>query len=88
MRIALMIEGQEDVSWSDWVALADAWDVMTSNRAYVTPLTDEDALAECRRQVGAQFWAPAVDALERLHRGGALRADALERDSVTRLPSP
>src|SRR5262245_49949488 len=24
MRIALMIEGQEDVSWSDWVALAEA----------------------------------------------------------------
>jgi F420-dependent oxidoreductase-like protein len=24
MRIALMIEGQEDVSWADWVALADA----------------------------------------------------------------
>jgi F420-dependent oxidoreductase-like protein len=24
MRIALMIEGQEDVSWSDWAALADA----------------------------------------------------------------
>jgi len=24
MRIALMIEGQEDVTWADWVALADA----------------------------------------------------------------
>src|SRR3954471_3802946 len=24
MRIALMIEGQEDVTWEDWVALADA----------------------------------------------------------------
>jgi F420-dependent oxidoreductase-like protein len=24
MRVALMIEGQEDVSWADWVALADA----------------------------------------------------------------
>src|SRR6476620_7062621 len=24
MRIALMIEGQEDVTWQDWVALADA----------------------------------------------------------------
>src|SRR6195952_1517104 len=23
MRIALMIEGQEDVTWEDWVALAD-----------------------------------------------------------------
>src|SRR5919202_4117662 len=24
MRVALMIEGQEDVTWQDWVALADA----------------------------------------------------------------
>src|SRR6201995_4698033 len=24
MRVALMIEGQEDVTWDDWVALADA----------------------------------------------------------------
>src|SRR4051812_31487232 len=24
MRVALMIEGQEDVTWEDWVALADA----------------------------------------------------------------
>src|SRR5205823_1417569 len=24
MRVALMIEGQEDVTWGDWVALADA----------------------------------------------------------------
>src|SRR5690349_7793304 len=24
MRIALMVEGQEDVTWEDWVALADA----------------------------------------------------------------
>ena len=24
MRIALMIEGQEDVSWADWIALADS----------------------------------------------------------------
>jgi diguanylate cyclase (GGDEF)-like protein len=68
--------------------LADAWDVMTSHRAYVTPLTQDEAMNECRRQVGAQFWGPAVDALERLHRGGALEAEALERGSVTRLPSP
>src|SRR4051812_50116723 len=24
VRVALMIEGQEDVTWEDWVALADA----------------------------------------------------------------
>ena len=38
--------------------------------------------------MGAQFWGPAVDALERLHRGGALEAEALERGSAARLPAP
>jgi F420-dependent oxidoreductase-like protein len=28
MRFALMIEGQEDVTWADWVALADACEVL------------------------------------------------------------
>ena len=52
---------------------------MTSNRVYVPPRSDEQALAECRRLAGAQFWPAAVDALESLHRGGALAAEALER---------
>jgi diguanylate cyclase (GGDEF)-like protein len=67
--------------------VADAWDVMTSARVYVPPLTDAEALEECRRQVGAQFWGPAVDALESLHRGGALEAAALER-AAARVPAP
>jgi diguanylate cyclase (GGDEF)-like protein len=59
--------------------LADAWDVMTSSRSYVPPMTEEGALAECRRQAGGQFWDVAVTALESLHRGGALAAESLER---------
>jgi diguanylate cyclase (GGDEF)-like protein/PAS domain S-box-containing protein len=47
------------------LTLADAWDVMTSERPYGVPLSREDALAECRRCSGAQFWPAAVDALER-----------------------
>ena len=54
------------------LTLADAWDVMTSDRPYGVPLSQEDALAECRRCSGAQFWPAAVDALERALAGGLL----------------
>ena len=37
------------------LALADAWDVMTSERPYHAPLTVAEALAECRRCAGTQF---------------------------------
>ena len=47
------------------LTLADAWDVMTSQRPYGVPLSREDALAECLRCSGAQFWPAAVEALER-----------------------
>jgi HD-GYP domain-containing protein (c-di-GMP phosphodiesterase class II) len=54
------------------LTLADAWDVMTSDRPYGVPLAREDALAECRRCSGTQFWPAAVDALERALAGGLL----------------
>ncbi len=59
--------------------LADAWDVMTSTRPYVAPMSQRDAIEECRRQAGRQFWDRAVEALEELHGRGALDAGALER---------
>ncbi len=54
------------------LTLADAWDVMTSARPYGVPLSREDALTECRRCSGAQFWPEAVAALERLVAEGLL----------------
>ncbi|MBY0397744.1 MAG: HD-GYP domain-containing protein, partial [Thermoleophilia bacterium] len=54
------------------LTLADAWDVMTSERPYGVPLSREDALAECRRCSGSQFWPAAVDALERVLAAGLL----------------
>lgn len=59
--------------------LADAWDVMTSTRPYVAPMSHADALAECRRQSGRQFWPEAVGALADLHERGRLGPEALER---------
>lgn len=53
------------------LALAEAWDAMTSSRIYGEALSTAEALAECRRESGAQFAPDAVEALERLW---ALRA--------------
>ena len=53
------------------MALADAWDVMTTERPYTSaPSTPAEAIAECRACAGTQFWPPAVEALQRLRGGG------------------
>jgi response regulator RpfG family c-di-GMP phosphodiesterase len=54
------------------LAVADVWDVMTSGRPYARAVAGAVALAELQALVGAQFWAPAVDALEELARTGRL----------------
>ena len=46
------------------LALAEAWDSMTSSRVYGDALSAADALAECKRERGTQFAPEAVDALE------------------------
>ncbi len=56
------------------LALADAWDAMTSARPYRAAGTMEDALAECIRESGAQFAPWAVDALVALWGAGGLQA--------------
>jgi HD-GYP domain-containing protein (c-di-GMP phosphodiesterase class II) len=48
------------------IAVADAWDAITSWRPYGTPRSVEKAIAECRAHMGTQFWAPAVIALEQV----------------------
>ena len=54
------------------LALADAWDAMTEVRLFATARNQEDALAECRRFSGSQFWPEAVEALSELARDGHL----------------
>jgi len=46
------------------LALADAWDVMTSERPYSPGRSTTDALVEVRTQAGRQFCPEAVRALE------------------------
>ena len=54
------------------LALAEAWDAMTSSRVYGEALDTAEALAECKRERGTQFAPEAVDALDRLWALGAL----------------
>ena len=63
------------------LALAEAWDAMTSSRVYGEALTLAQAVAECKRERGKQFAPEAVDALERLWALGALN-DADVRSAI------
>jgi diguanylate cyclase (GGDEF)-like protein/PAS domain S-box-containing protein len=76
------------------LALADAFDAMTTQRPYAAGLTVEGEVAEARRVAGRQFDAEVVDALERLASTGELaavlasasaEADAAERGGTTDL---
>jgi putative nucleotidyltransferase with HDIG domain len=49
------------------MAVADAFDAMTSNRPYREPLPEEDALAELRRSAGLQFDPRVVAAFEHIY---------------------
>jgi diguanylate cyclase (GGDEF)-like protein/putative nucleotidyltransferase with HDIG domain len=54
------------------LAVADAWDVMTSGRPYSPPKGVDAALDECVRLVGSQFTREAVGGLMKLHASGEL----------------
>jgi HD-GYP domain-containing protein (c-di-GMP phosphodiesterase class II) len=56
------------------LALADAWDVMCSERDYHVPLLIDEALAEVQRCAGEQFSDRMVAALLDLVSAGALAA--------------
>jgi diguanylate cyclase (GGDEF)-like protein len=48
------------------IAVADAYDAMTSDRPYRFAMTHAEALAELRQKAGSQFDPAVVEALERL----------------------
>jgi HD-GYP domain-containing protein (c-di-GMP phosphodiesterase class II) len=65
----------EDIPLESRILLvADAFDAMTSDRAYRAALATPDALAELRRCAGRQFDARCVDLLARAlgERAGAV----------------
>jgi diguanylate cyclase (GGDEF)-like protein len=54
------------------LAVADAWEVMTSGRAYSAAKHPAVAISECAKLVGRQFTKLAVGALLKLHAAGEL----------------
>jgi diguanylate cyclase (GGDEF)-like protein len=66
------------------IAVADAFDAMTTNRPYRGAMSREDAIAELRRCADTQFDPVCVDALERSVDviEGELAAEALETNAA------
>jgi diguanylate cyclase (GGDEF)-like protein/putative nucleotidyltransferase with HDIG domain len=65
------------------LALADAWDVMVSERSYRPAMAMAEALAQARAAAGTQFDVGAVAALETLARRGELTRAAARMHQPT-----
>jgi HD domain/GAF domain len=61
------LSGEEIPIEARIMAVADAFDAMTSNRPYRDSLPEEDALAELRRNAGTHFDPRVVAAFERIY---------------------
>jgi hypothetical protein len=61
------------------LALADSWDVMTSQRPYATAMTSTQALQECRRCAGHQFAPDLIEILTGANFERTLRVFANEQ---------
>lgn len=57
------------------IAVADAWDAMTSVRTYGTTHTRVEAMREIERQIGRQFCPDAATAMQELWAAGTLASD-------------
>jgi putative nucleotidyltransferase with HDIG domain len=74
------IAGEEISLEAAVVALADAWDAMTTERPYHRALTLEEAFAEVRRGRGSQFSPAVVDAFFSAHRRRPVEFRAEDRE--------
>jgi diguanylate cyclase (GGDEF)-like protein len=66
------LKGDDVPEGAALLALADAWDVMVSDRSYSAPMTLEAALAEAHACAGTQFHETAIEALDALAQRGEL----------------
>lgn len=60
------------------VAVADAWDAMTSQRVYRANLSEDKALQVLRNYSGAQWDPKVIEAFFKAHGKGRLRAEPVE----------
>jgi diguanylate cyclase (GGDEF)-like protein len=58
------LAGEQISEGATLLALADSWDVMTTERSYSPPKSEQEALAECLSLAGRQFSPAACKALE------------------------
>jgi len=65
------------------LALADAFDAMTSQRSYNKPLTPEDAVERVRQASGTHFDPVVVEAFERYYLRSTARLTSVERPRPT-----
>ncbi|MHB8079217.1 MAG: HD-GYP domain-containing protein, partial [Candidatus Krumholzibacteriia bacterium] len=70
------------------VAVADAFDAMTTTRTYSSPVGLEEAIDNLVRKVGTQFDSRVVDAFVGLLRAGRLRLGRLAAWDAPTSPSP
>jgi putative nucleotidyltransferase with HDIG domain len=77
----LGLAGDEIPEFARVIAVADAFDAMTSNRSYRGARTLEDAVADLRKCAGAQFDPALVDAFV-----AALEKEGWPRPEPTALP--
>jgi diguanylate cyclase (GGDEF)-like protein len=61
------------------VAVVDAYDAMTADRPYRTPLTSDQAISELRRCAGSQFDPAVTDAFIAVYKAAANKAAAAAR---------
>ncbi|MEN3279706.1 MAG: hypothetical protein V7607_846 [Solirubrobacteraceae bacterium] len=66
------LDGDAVPEGASLLALADAWDVMVSDRSYSPPMDMSEALTEAQSGAGTQFHAAAVQALVALADRGEL----------------
>lgn len=67
------------------LAVADAYEAMTSDRVYRPAMEPQEAIAELRRCAGSQFDPAVVDAFVRVHeeRSAAMPADESDGETAT-----
>jgi len=72
------LKGDEIPLASRVIAVADAFDAMTTDRPYRPRLSDEAAATEIERCAGSQFDPKVAEAFLRAFRGGRISSQALE----------
>ena len=77
------LEGEEIPLAARIVAVADAFDAMTSNRSYRKNMSIQETIAEFQRCAGTQFDPDVASAMVRLLKRGVIQpSEALSRNGI------